>query len=146
MKSYPWTKLVRSRLALIVEKAAQGLAEVVTATGTQVSDVVLHVWYYGEPVVYTVEELHAYGEQYRSHFTAAVKEMLASQEQAPMGKKRGRPKAAAGGTVMDGVGSLPETGAPRATVKLHQYQEVLDIVHPEFRTHLLQRVPVSWTA
>lgn len=142
MKSYPATKLIPSRLASVVEKAAQGLAEVVTATDAQVSDVVLHVWYYGEPVVYSAEALHSYGEEYRSHFTAAVKALLGSQEQARLVKKRSRTKRSEAVKAKDGVGSHHETAAPRVTVKLHQYEEVLDIVHPEFKTNLLPRVPV----
>jgi hypothetical protein len=115
VKVYPGTKLIPSRQKSIVATAGSSLARVMHAVGAQVTDVVLHIWYSGEPAGDVEPDLASH---YRTAFNTW---RFALGEQLP-----------------------PGDTLPRVTVQLHQYDDVLAVLPSTLRTEV-ERAPVPWS-
>lgn len=113
----------------VVDKAAAGLAKVMRAASCEITDVTLHVWFYGKPVKFSAADQRALKQRYCDAYREALP---VATTQAPAAK------------ASKAMGRAARDELPRVVVELHQTQDVLDLLPPTL-TAEIQKLPEPWT-
>lgn len=121
----------------VVQKAAVGLATVMSAARVELAYVTLHVWYFGKPVKSFLPNYSALCQQYRDTYLA----QMSADAIEPRSTKKSGPATILRKAMRAVVG---ESALPRVAIELHQAEEVLGLLPPTLKA-VIERLPEPWT-